>query len=75
METVVRAIALRLVFVFTWAEMALLAGFPTKWLWNWLMPALFGLKTITFWQAWGLLWLSSMLFKSSSVITTKSRRA
>ena len=31
-------------------------------LWNWLMPAIFGLKAITFWQALGLLFLSKLLF-------------
>jgi hypothetical protein len=31
-------------------------------LWNWLMPALFGLRTITFWQALGLLILAKILF-------------
>ena len=31
-------------------------------LWNWLMPALFGLRAITFWQAVGLLALSWVLF-------------
>lgn len=31
-------------------------------LWNWLMPALFGLPAITFWQAVGLLSLSWILF-------------
>lgn len=30
-------------------------------LWNWLMPALFGLKLITFWQAIGLLILARIL--------------
>lgn len=30
-------------------------------LWNWLIPALFGLSTITFWQAAGLLLLSKIL--------------
>jgi hypothetical protein len=30
-------------------------------LWNWLMPALFGLKLITFWQAVGLLILARIL--------------
>lgn len=30
-------------------------------LWNWLMPAIFGLTTITYWQAWGLLILSWIL--------------
>ena len=31
-------------------------------LWNWLMPAIFGLSTITFLQALGLLVLSKILF-------------
>jgi hypothetical protein len=31
-------------------------------LWNWLMPAVFGLRPITFWQALGLLVLSRILF-------------
>lgn len=30
-------------------------------LWNWLMPALFGLRAITFWQALGVLVLSRIL--------------
>jgi hypothetical protein len=33
-------------------------------LWNWLLPTLFGLPTITLWQAFGLLILSRMLFGS-----------
>jgi len=31
-------------------------------LWNWLMPVIFGLTTITIWQALGLLILSKILF-------------
>ena len=31
-------------------------------LWNWLLPTLFGLRQITFWQALGLLALSRILF-------------
>jgi predicted ferric reductase len=31
-------------------------------LWNWLMPSLFGLGVITFWQALGLLVFSRILF-------------
>jgi hypothetical protein len=31
-------------------------------LWNWLAPALFGFRTITFWQALGLLALCRILF-------------
>jgi len=41
---------------------AFLFGFVVKVLWNWLMPTLFGLGTITFWQAFGLVLLAKILF-------------
>jgi hypothetical protein len=34
-------------------------------LWNWLVPALFGWRQITFWQAVGLLTLCRILFGGS----------
>ena len=40
-----------------------LFGAVTMWLWNWLMPAIFKLPTIGFWQAIGILCLSQLLFK------------
>ena len=36
-------------------------GFVTMQLWNWLMPTLFGLRTISFLQAIGLVLLSKIL--------------
>ena len=42
----------------------LLFGGPLMLLWNWLMPTLFQLPEITFWQACGLQLLSTLLFKS-----------
>jgi len=42
---------------------------PVKWLWNWLMPMLFNLPKITYWQSWGMLLLSHLLF--SRVSTSK----
>lgn len=41
--------------------LAILFGFIIMWLWNWLMPDLFGLTTITYWQAVGLFILSKIL--------------
>ncbi len=46
------------------AIIALIFGVLVMKLWNWLMPAIFGLTRITFWQAWGLVLLSHILFKS-----------
>jgi hypothetical protein len=40
----------------------LLFGQLVHLLWNWLMPALAGLHTITYWQAVGLMALSWLLF-------------
>ena len=37
-------------------------GFIIQGLWNWLGPAVFGARTITFWQALGILILSKILF-------------
>ena len=41
----------------------ILFGYPTMLLWNWLMPDLFSLPYITFWQACGINLLASILFK------------
>lgn len=38
-----------------------LLGFIIMHLWNWLMPAIFGLGLITFWQALGLFVLGKLL--------------
>jgi hypothetical protein len=43
-----------------------LFGYITKLLWNWLLPSIFNLPTITMWQALGLLLLSKILFSGFS---------
>ena len=43
---------------------SLLMAAPTMWLWDWLMPELFGLKEITLFQAWGLNFFCGLLFRS-----------
>lgn len=45
------------------AFLALLLGLIVMALWNWLMPELFGLTRIGYWQAWGLVILTHILFK------------
>ena len=44
------------------ALFALVLGVVVQWLWNWLMPDIFGLKQISYWQAFGLLLLGRLLF-------------
>ncbi|MCB0372296.1 MAG: hypothetical protein KDD31_04755 [Muricauda sp.] len=40
----------------------LLANYVLMRLWNWLMPDIFGLGTITFWQALGILVMAKIIF-------------
>jgi hypothetical protein len=44
---------------------SLVCALPVMWLWDWLMPTIFGLKEITVFQAWGLSALCGLLFKSN----------
>jgi hypothetical protein len=54
--------SLLLSWVLTWCVVAAAVSLPTWLLWNWLMPELFGLPSINFFQAFGLLLLSGFLF-------------
>ncbi|NLJ46886.1 MAG: hypothetical protein GX430_10025 [Treponema sp.] len=52
-------------FVILGAGFLALVGWVVMSLWNWLMQEIFGLPRVGYWQAWGLLILSSILFKGS----------
>ena len=54
---VIAPLALLGMVIFAW-----IGGELVMHLWNWLAPALFGLRLITFWQALGLLALCRILF-------------
>ena len=41
-----------------------------RWIWNHTMPAVFGVKQITFWQAVGILILASILTGGHRVVST-----
>jgi hypothetical protein len=49
-------------FIILGAGLFFLFGWVVMLLWNWVMPEIFGLKTLTYWQAWGVLALSCILF-------------
>ena len=50
-----------------------LGGAAVLYLWNWLLPSLFGFPQITFWQGLGLLALSRILFGGWSSSSPGSR--
>jgi hypothetical protein len=44
------------------------------WLWRATLVDLFAIKPISFWQAWGLILLSQILFKANMQPTTRTGR-
>jgi hypothetical protein len=44
------------------AVFGLVFGYLVMLLWNWLMPAIFGITTITYWQAFGIVILAKLIF-------------
>lgn len=48
-----------------------IVALPVQLLWNWLMPKIFGLPEVTFWEALGLVLLSSLLLKSHKANDSK----
>jgi hypothetical protein len=61
---VLRIIGMVFVGVIFAVLFALVFGFLVKWLWNVLMPGLFGVPQITYWQAFGIVVLAKLLFGS-----------
>lgn len=54
--------ALVIIIVFS-----LLIAFPIKWLWNVVMPDMFGLPEITFWKAYGMYLLFHLLLRGVTI--------
>jgi hypothetical protein len=58
---VLRIVAIVIAGVLFAVLFALLFGWLVMLLWNWLMPSIFGLKAITYWEAFGITVLSKIL--------------
>lgn len=71
MDTILEFLVFGVIVVGILFGLSLLFALPTMILWNWLMPSIFGITKIGFWQAWGINFLSGILFKSS---TTSSKK-
>lgn len=71
MNTILEFLVFGVIVVGILFGLSLLFALPTMILWNWLMPSIFGITKIGFWQAWGINFLSGILFKSS---TTSSKK-
>lgn len=51
----------------------LIDAIPIYFLWNWLAPVIFEVPEITFWQAWGVSFLASVLLRGFAVFKLKVR--
>lgn len=49
-----------------------LKGWLVMLLWNWVAVDLFGAPVLSFWVAFGLCWLCSLLFKGVTTVNKKS---
>jgi hypothetical protein len=65
-QVILGAVGLVVLFLLTAIVFALLLAIPVWLLWNWVGVDVLALKHVTLLQAFGLSWLSALLFKSSS---------
>ena len=66
MDKFFAAILAAIAALFVIGVLALIEGVIVMWLWNWLMPQIFHLCTIDYFQGAGLAFLCNMLFCNSS---------
>lgn len=50
---------------------SIVVAFPVKWLWNWLVPEIFGARPISAVQAWGLVFLAHLIFPKTKFESKK----
>jgi hypothetical protein len=67
METFMQMVAGILLAALVMFTFGLLLAFPVMWLWNAFMPEVFGVPTITFWQAFGMKLLAALMFPPTTV--------
>ena len=68
--TIITGIIIAIIIGFVFS---IIFALPVMWLWNWLMPSIFGLTKIGFWKAWGLSLLCGFLFRSSNMNLNKNK--
>lgn len=61
-----------IIVFFTALAIGLLLVFPIMWLWNYLMPMVFGLPKLTYWQTYGLYVLINMFVPNYSSTSSHS---
>ena len=73
-ETIVTVIAGGILLIGGVVFISVIAAIPTFFLWNWLMPIIFGLGKVTFIQAIGINLLCECLFKARSSTSDSKKK-
>lgn len=71
MDKLIAAVIVAVTTILVFPVMSALFAVPVWLLWDGIAPTVFGLREITFMQAWGLTVLCAFLFKSNASFTTK----
>ena len=54
---------------------SIILAWPVKWLWNWLVPGIFGGVQVSVAQAWGLILLAQLLIPRSLAPTGQAKNS
>ena len=65
MKSITKIVGIVALVFLSVAGLSILFCFPLMWSWNYVMPYLFGLKTLSWGQAWCLSFVCGILIKSS----------
>lgn len=68
METVASIVGIFFIGLVAAVSLGVVTGFFVMILWNWTMPVVFGLQALTFFQAWCLCVICSLLFKQTVTV-------
>ena len=55
------------------AVVAFITGIIIMFLWNWLVPSIFNLRSINYIEGWGLAYLSGLFFKGTQTVQTTTK--
>ena len=69
-RNIIRIVGIMLLNLVLWTLFSLALAWPVKLLWNWLMPAIFCLPAISFWQAAGMMLFVNIIFRWEVSIKT-----
>ena len=74
MEAFAKKLGFKVIGLLFSAVAALLFAVIVMWLWNWLLPDIFGLRSITFIEGWGLSYLAGFFFKAPEFVEIGNKK-